>query len=167
MNFPGSQKFLCFKSNFDSDSSLTDQNIAKCSKIPRFGGFLDFPLSDIFRQKSNGRYGLIRALRHESTIGMRFLREINNFCKMNFSDSQKKCPFKPQSDMVCYPTSQNPAKTSKISRMWGFPSKISTFWGFPWFSAKCHFFGENRILGTALFEHYDTKAPPQYVFWEK
>ena len=39
MNFPDSQKFLYFQHNSDSDSSLTDENIQKYSKITTFWGF--------------------------------------------------------------------------------------------------------------------------------
>ena len=68
---------------------------AKSIKIPVWGGFsLFFAMwhffieNRIFRQKKN------REVRMQTTIGERFSRAMNNFCKMNFAHSQKKWYFK-------------------------------------------------------------------------
>ena len=45
-----------------------------------------------------GTAGLIREVHIETTIGERFSRKINNFCKRNHSGSQKKCSLKHHSD---------------------------------------------------------------------
>ena len=129
-NFSDSQNLFRFEPHSDSDSSLTDQNIAKYSKISTFWWFPWF--FAMWHFLSGNRLlgtALSERYAYSTAMGERFSWRMNNFCKMNFSYSQKIFFLERHSDSDSSLTDQNTAKY----QLW------EHFEGFPWFFAMWHF----------------------------